>query len=116
MRWRDLAAGVVLVLSLGGCASTEATNEDSNSEWPTGDSGTPITEMTLRNGVLCAVMDDAGHDLNCDWNGPRGERRSTDPKSDAGTMITVVVLSDGTERAVMDGDVEAIECGWDVPR
>jgi hypothetical protein len=110
--WHLAAAGAVLIVSLGGCGE----DEDEDSEWPTGDAGTPITVVTLRNGVRCAVMDDLGNALSCDWNGPRGQRKATDPKSYVGTTITLVVLPDGTECAVMDGDVEAVECGWDVPK
>jgi len=80
-----------------------------------GDGGTTITEVTLRNGVRCAVMDSRGGSkgLDCDWFGSRVKPTQNDPKGDGGTTITLVSLHSGRQCAVMDSrEGGAISCNF----
>lgn len=99
---------VLMTLSVTGCGKSEQQPNQ-------GDRGTTVTEVVLRNGVPCAVMDKShGKSLSCDWREEHRRTPSTvDPQGDKGTSIRLVTLPSGTQCASMDADEStALSCNW----
>lgn len=103
-------SGFAACLAIASCSSSEGTGISVGQ----GDHGTSITEVHLKNGTPCLVMDarqDAS--LSCRWNAPKETTSAHFAVGDGGTTITEVYLRDGTFCANMDGrSAVAIDCDW----
>ena len=98
-RYPKLFRGTVLLgaaIALSGCS-------ENNTSTPVGDRGTHITQVILKNGVKCEVMDSPqGTALSCDWLHFSSSAPTKDPVGDRGTHVTLSTLEDGTQCAAMD--------------